>query len=326
MNVTWQRRRLELKHPWTLARGTARFKDYCFVEIEEDGIIGYGEAAHNGRYGESVEAVEAFFEAGGQSQDGPASARAALDIARHDLGGKQRGVPVHALLGIVPRSLPPTSHSIGIDDLDTVRAKVDEAGEFEILKVKLGGDNDTEVMAAVRDVTDKLVRVDANEGWATKELALERIEWLADQGVELVEQPMPAGRLEEMAWLKKRSPLPLVADEDCIERKCIDQLVDAYDGINMKVMKAGGISHARGMITRARDLGLKTMLGCMIESSLGISAALHLAPLVDWVDLDGNLLITNDPFTGIEPVGGRLELPTAPGLGVEPRIAKGAAT
>jgi L-alanine-DL-glutamate epimerase-like enolase superfamily enzyme len=316
MNLTWEKRRLELKHPWTLARGTAEFKEYWFVEIEEDGLVGFGEAAHNVRYGESLESVEAYFVDGGTADDGPAAARAAVDIARHDLEGKKLGVPVHELLGIGRPDLLPTSFSIGIDSLEVVKAKVAEADEFQVLKIKLGGGNDEEVMRAVREVTDKVVRVDANEGWAGRELALDKIEWLAGLNVEFVEQAMPAGKLEDMAWLKERSPLPLVADEDVCGLDDVDGLAAAYHGINVKLMKAGGIAPAHAMIMRARELGLKVMLGCMIESSLGIAAATHLAPLADWLDLDGHLLIDSDPFAGLGIDSGSLLLPDGPGLGV----------
>ncbi|MFT5110340.1 MAG: L-alanine-DL-glutamate epimerase-like enolase superfamily enzyme [Verrucomicrobiales bacterium] len=317
MNLTWKKVRLELKHPWTLARGTSDFKEYWFVELEEDGLIGFGEAAHNVRYGESLESVEEYF-INGAVGVGPAAARAAVDVARHDLAGKKLGKPVFQLLGIDARELAPTSYSIGIDSLEMVKSKIAESGEFKILKIKLGGDNDEEVMQAVREVTDKVVRIDANEGWKDREFALRRIEWLADLDVEFVEQPMPAGNLEDLVWLKERSPLPLVADEDACSLGDLPGLADAYDGINVKLMKAGGIAPAHEMILAARELGLKVMLGCMIESSLGISAAVHLAPLAEWIDLDGHLLVRDDPFGGLACVGGRLVLPTGAGLGVIP--------
>lgn len=319
MNLTWKKRRLELKHPWTLARGTSDFKEYWFVELEEDGIVGFGEAAHNLRYGESLESIGAYFAAGGTGADGAAAARAAIDLAQHDLEGKRRGLPVHELLGIECCKLAPTSFSIGIDSLETVRSKLAEAGDFQVLKIKLGGNHDEALMRAVREVTDKPVRVDANEGWVERELALDRIAWLAELDVELVEQPMPAGRLGDIAWLRERSALPLIADEDACELGDVRALADAYDGINVKLMKAGGIKPAREVISAAKACGLKVMLGCMIESSLGIAAASHLAALADWVDLDGHLLIANDPFDGLCCEGGRLLVPTRPGLGVIPR-------
>ena len=317
MKLTWNKRRLDLEHPWTLARGTSKFKEYWFVELEEDGLVGHGEAAHNERYGESLESVEACFRRGGEV--GPAAALAAIDIAKHDLAGKRRGVRVGELFGIGRCESLPTSYSIGIDSAEDVRSKVSQADEFRILKIKLGGEDDKAAMAAVREVTDKRVWVDANEGWQTREQALERIEWLAGLGVELVEQPLPAGRLDDMAWLKERSPLVLVADEDASGQADLRALVDGFHGINVKLMKAGGIAPAHSMIEEAKGLDLKVMLGCMIESSLGISAALHLAPLADWIDLDGHLLIDNDPYEGISVCDGCLSLADRPGLGVTMR-------
>jgi len=320
MNLRWHKRRMELKHPWTLSRGTSEFKEYWLVELEGGAFIGRGEAAHNVRYGESLESIEGYFEAVANGADpgaGPAAGRAALDIARHDLAAQQRGVPVHELLGLERCELPLTSYSIGIGSLDSVRSKVAEAEGFEILKIKLGGENDEEVMQAVRDVTDKVVRVDANEGWRDREVALRRIEWLENLNVELVEQPMPAGNLEDAEWLKERSPLPLIADEDAGSATDVPDLARAFHGVNVKLMKAGGIGPAHQMINAARNAGMDVMLGCMIESSLGIAAAAHLAPLVDYIDLDGHLLLTNDPYEGLEYRKGRLVLPEGSGLGVK---------
>ena len=322
MRLTRRQRRLELKHPWTLSRGTSLHKDYWFVELEDGGIIGRGEAAHNVRYGESLESIEVYLErvAGGGDVEGeaPAAGRAAIDIAKHDLRARKLGVPVCELLGVERRELEPTSYSIGIESPDAIGAKVAEAEEFEILKVKLGGERDKEVMWAVRKVTDKVVRVDANEGWSNREEAARQIDWLAGLNVELVEQPMPAGRLDDVAWLKERVPLPLIADEDALGLDSIGALAGVYHGVNVKLMKAGGIEPAREAIRAARNAGLKVMIGCMIESSLGISAAAHLAPLADYVDLDGHLLLTDDPFEGLECRDGRLVVPSGIGLGVEP--------
>ena len=212
---------------------------------------------------------------------------------------------------------PATSFSIGIDDLDTIRAKVLAAGDYAVLKIKLGTDRDEAIMAAVREVTDQPLRVDANEGWKDPETALRHIVRLAGQGVELIEQPLPAGRLEEVAWLRERSPLPLFADEDVMDSADIAQLAGSYHGINIKLMKAGGPREAWRMIQRAREHGLKIMLGCMIESSCGISAAAHLSGAVDFVDLDGHLLLATDPFRGLRLEAGRVRTSEAPGLGVE---------
>ena len=187
----------------------------------------------------------------------------------------------------------------------------------EVLKVKLGADEDRQVLEAVRAETDRPVRVDANEGWTLDE-ALQRLDWLAGMGVELVEQPLPAGRLEETRELRRSSPLPIVADEDAHRAADVPRLAGAYDGINIKLMKCGGLEEARRMIAAARAHDMKVMLGCMIESSVAVTAAAHLSPLVDWADLDGNLLVTNDPYVGVKVENGRLVLPEGPGLGVEP--------
>jgi L-alanine-DL-glutamate epimerase-like enolase superfamily enzyme len=239
-------------------------------------------------------------------------------MALRDLAGKRLGVPLYELMGIDPTSMPVTSFTIGMDTPEIVEQKVREAEGFAVLKVKMGTEDDRRVLETVRNVTDRVLRVDANEGWSLED-ALSRLEWLQEMGVELVEQPLPANQLTEMRELKKRSPLPLFADESVARAEDIPGLADAFDGINIKLMKCGGLGEALRMIHVARAHDMKIMLGCMIESSLAITAAAHIAPLVDFADLDGNLLITNDPFVGAEVRDGRLVLPTAPGLGVRDR-------
>ena len=202
-----------------------------------------------------------------------------------------------------------------------MQRKIREAEEFPILKIKVGTKQDEEIMRAVREVTDKPLRVDANEGWKTKEEALERICWLAQFNIEFVEQPMPANRLDDVRWLRQQLQhrniaMPLFADEDSKTSRDLSALAGVYDGINIKLMKSGGLQEALRMIHLARALDLKIMLGCMIESSVGITAAAHLAPLVDHADLDGHLLISNDPFVGVQMQNGKMTLPEAPGLGV----------
>lgn len=327
--------RLELTNPWTISRGTAAFKEYTYLKWETGGHTAWGEAAHNSRYGESLESVRAGLEAGMAlplecpedpagaaarifAEPGiPRSAKAALDMMLLDLEGKQRGLSARAVLG-APETVPPvTSFSIGIDDLETIRAKVLAAKDYDVLKIKLGTDYDAEIIQAVRSVSSQRLRVDANEGWKDKETALEQIGWLAGQNVELIEQPMPAGRLEEVAWLRERSPLPIFADEDVLDSADIPHLAAAYHGINIKLMKAGGPREAWRMIQLARAHGLQIMLGCMIESSCGISAAAHLSGAVDFVDLDGHLLLASDPFSGLRLEVGRVQTNERPGLGVE---------
>jgi L-alanine-DL-glutamate epimerase-like enolase superfamily enzyme len=199
-----------------------------------------------------------------------------------------------------------------------IKKKVEEAEPYPLLKIKLGSDHDREIMKAIRSVTKKTVRVDANEGWKTKELALDRIEWLAGEGVEFVEQPMPASDLAGIAWVRERSPLPLIADENCVRVKDIPPLRGVFDGINIKLMKCTGLREAMAMIRTAKACGMKVMMGCMIETSVAITAGAHLSPLLDYADLDGNILTTNDPYRGAVVREGRLVLPTGPGLGVVP--------
>ena len=331
MRMTLTTHRLELKHTWTIARGSADYKEYNFVQVEAEGITGIGEAAHNVRYGESLESIResltslqtllenanfSQFYSLGQSilqwKEGQNAAKAALDIALLDWITKRLKVSLYEYWGLNKSKTPVTSYSIGIDKPEIMQEKIRAAAEFPILKIKLGSDNDEAIMAAVRAATDRVVRVDANEGWKDRQEALEKIQWLAKMNVEFVEQPLPAQHLDD--------PLPLIADEDVKTAKDLPALARAYHGINIKIMKSGGLQEALRMIHVARALGLKIMLGCMIESSLGITAAAHLSPLVDWADLDGNLLIKNDPYRGVRVEQGRLILPEGPGLGVEENL------
>ncbi len=331
--ITLRHRRLdlELRHTFRLARGASDMRSNLIVELAEDELVGLGEAAPLAHYDQDWEsaarAAEAMVErledprafgsaAARVAIAGEGAAEAAIDMALRDLAGKRLDAPLWELMGIAPRPTPPTSFTIGLDTPEVVARKVREAGDFEILKIKLGSDEDRAVLEAVRDETDRPVRVDANEGWTLEEAAA-RLEWLAGMGVELVEQPLPAGRLEESRELRRLSPLPIVADESAHRAADVPRLAEAFDGINIKLMKCGGLGEALRMIHVARAHGMQVMLGCMIESSLAVTAAAHLSPLVDWADLDGNLLVTNDPFVGATVEGGRLVLPDGPGLGVE---------
>ncbi len=336
MQLTFERKKMQLRHTWRISRGATNEKEYWFVALEDQEITGYGEAAHNTRYGEDLESIRAFLSEA-QSvfakadpmefyeinrkihrlADGQNAAKAALNMALLDWVGKKLRVPVYQLLGLSPKTKALSSYSIGIDSPEKVQELVQAASDYPILKIKLGGANDKETVRAIREVTDRTIRVDANEGWETGSEALEMIEWLAAKNVEFVEQPLPAGKFDEVGWLKRRSPLPIVADEDVLTARDIPKLAECYDGINIKLMKAGGILEAKHMIETARLFDLKIMLGCMVESSLGITAAAQLAPLVDWLDLDGNLLIKNDPFKGAFMAKGRIAPPAKKGLGVE---------
>ena len=336
MNIEVKTKKLELAHTWTISRNSSDYKNNVFVKIERDGIIGYGEAAPNVRYGENSElttekinAAKPIFydnhlfhytdikEALDAQVLKQSCAKAAMDIALMDWVGKALNVPLYQMFGLNPERTPLTSFSIGIDTPEVIKQKVREAEQYPLLKIKVGKPNDEEIIGAVRSVTDKPIRVDANEGWKNKEEALERILWLKSQGVEFIEQPMPSDMIEETAWVRERAGIPIVADEAVKTAADIPKLAKAYDGINIKLMKSGGIQEAMRMISIAKALGLKIMLGCMIESSVAISAAAHLAPFVDWADLDGNLLIKNDPFTGVKVDHGKFVFNDKPGLGVD---------
>jgi len=328
-------KRLDLRHAWTIARNTSTFKEYAFIRLEKDGIFGIGEAAHNVRYGESLESTITTMELARPLLEkadpwqfvdlnaavqavcpAQTAAKAGIDIALMDWLSKSLGLPLYQFWGLDPRKAPQTTFSIGIDTMDMVKQKVEEAAPYPLLKIKMGKDNDEEILAAVRSVTQKTLRVDANEGWKDRELALRKIEWLAKNGVDLVEQPMPADMLEETAWVKERAPIPIIADESVKTSKDIPHLAEAFNGINIKVDKAGGLQESLRMIWMARSLGMKIMLGCMVSSSLSITAAAHLSPLTDFPDLDGNLLLARDPFQGVQVRDGWLILPDRPGLGV----------
>ena len=331
-------KRLLLRHTWTISRNSSDFKDNVFVRVERDGIVGWGEAAPNVRYNQSAEQTVAaiekarpLIEAGDWRQYADLRAQweraipdqscacAALDLAILDWVGRKLNVPLYRLFGLDAGKVPVTTFSIGIDTPEVIKEKVKEAKDFPVLKIKVGTDNDAQIVDAVREATDRSLRVDANEGWRDKEQALEKIQWLQQRGVELVEQPLPAAMIDETAWLRERVEIPIIADEAVKRAGDIPKLAGAYDGINIKLMKAGGIQEALRMIHVARALGLRIMLGCMIESSVAIAAAAHISPLVDYADLDGNLLIANDPFVGVGVRNGKLILNDQPGLGVSER-------
>ncbi len=324
---------LRLRHVFRIARGGSATRTNVVLEAEHEGLIGLGEAAPILRYGQNAEtsaraldAMAARLEdprayavaASRAAVAGEAAAEAALDMALHDLAGKRMGVPLYELLGLDPKGTPQTSFTIGLDTPEVVVQKVREASDYPILKVKMGSDDDREVLTAVRDTTDRPIRVDANEGWSPAE-ALSRLEWLHSMGVELVEQPLPAAMIAETRELRRHSPIPFYADESVHRAADIPPLAGAFDGINIKLMKCGGIGEALRMIAVARAHGMKVMLGCMIESSIAITAAAHLSPLVDIADLDGALLLDHDPYVGSIVKNGKIVLPDGPGLGVTAR-------
>ena len=250
-------------------------------------------------------------------EEGNLAAKASVDIALHDLVGKLVDQPLYRLWGLNPANTPVTSFTIGIDTPEVVRMKTQEASSFKVLKVKLGGGNDREMIQAVRSVTDVPLYVDVNQGWSEKEQALEMVYWLKEQGIVFVEQPLPKSAVDDLAWLTERSPLPVIADEAFQRLVELPSLLGVYSGINIKLMKSTGLREAHKMITVARALGMRVMIGCMTETSCAVSAASQLSPLVDWADLDGNLLISNDLFEGVKVVDGKVTLNSWPGTGVK---------
>jgi L-alanine-DL-glutamate epimerase-like enolase superfamily enzyme len=327
--------RLKLRHTWTTTMSSSDFRDTLHASFTRDGVTGYGEGAPIVRYHEdaatgqkALEPQMEFLDAANSWEyekvmaqlsrkiDGNFAAKAAVDIALMDWVGKKLNVPLYRMLGLDPEDAPVTTFSIGIDTPETTREKVKEAEAFPVLKIKVGLKTDEPTIEAVRSVTKKPLRVDANEGWTDKEEAVRKINWLESQGVEFVEQPMPAHMLEETRWVRSKVHLPILADEAATSARAIPGLANAYDGINVKLDKCGGIQQALHMINVAKSLGMKTMLGCMISSSVSVTAAAQLSPLVDYADLDGNLLIANDPFRGVTVVRGKLVLPNGPGLGL----------
>lgn len=327
--------RLKLRHTWTTTMSSSEFRDTLHAKFTRDGVTGYGEGAPIVRYHEdaasgqkALEPNVAFLNGANPFEfekvmselsrkiEGNFAAKAAVDIALLDWVGKKLNVPLYRMLGLDPQDAPITTFSIGIDTPETTREKVKEADAFPVLKIKVGLKTDEPTIEAVRSATKKPLRVDANEGWTDKEEAVRKINWLESQGVEFVEQPMPAHMIEETRWVRSKVHLPIIADEAATSPRAIPELANAYDGINVKLDKCGGIQQSLHMINVAKSLGMKTMLGCMVSSSVSVTAAAHLSPLVDYADLDGNLLIANDPFSGVKVVNGKLVLPNGPGLGL----------
>jgi L-alanine-DL-glutamate epimerase-like enolase superfamily enzyme len=328
---------LRTKHPFVIARGGQSDHRTVWVRLTDaDGVEGWGEAAPSKFYGETSDSVIAVLGVYGSALPddpfkleeaerrwetllrGNAAARAALSAALHDLVGKRLDLPLYRLWGLDPCAAPRSTFTIGLDAPERIRAKVEEAAAFPILKIKLGTDRDLEILQAIREVTDKELRVDANAGWTVRR-AIGMLPILRDYGVTVLEQPLPPQDLEGLAAVTARSEIPIIADESCRTVSDIPRLVGKVDGINIKLAKCGGLREALRMIAVARAHDLMIMIGCMIESSLGITAAAHLTPLVDIVDLDGAALLADDPFEGATIDCGQVTLPSGPGLGVRRR-------
>jgi L-Ala-D/L-Glu epimerase len=325
------------KHPFVIARGgSSEYRVVRVTVIDDDGAEGWGEAAPNRFYGESVASVvealarftpvlemadpwalESAETAMNAAIGRNGSAKSAVSAALHDLAGKRLGVPLYRLWGLDPKNAPRSSFTIAIAaNHDELERRIAEAAEYPILKIKLGTDRDAEIIGAVRKgAPDKTLRVDANAAWTPKH-AVRMIEVLVGAGVEILEQPVPAHDLEGLRYVRDRSPLPVIADESCVTASDIPRLVGAVDGINIKLSKCGGLREALRMIATARAHNLRVMAGCMVETSLGISAAAHLAPLLDFADLDGAALLRDDPYEGASIQNGIIRIPSGPGLGV----------
>lgn len=336
MHLSFEPYELKLKHVFTVSSFSRRTTPDVQVRIDYDGYTGYGEASMPPYLGQTVESVCSFLKKVDLEQfpdpfciddiltyidslsDGDSAAKAAVDIALHDLVGKIIGAPWHRMLGLNPEKTPNTTYTIGIDTDEMVKLKTREvAGQFKILKVKLGTPRDREMIRAIREVSDLPIAVDVNQGWKNKKKALDEIFWLKEQGIVMVEQPMPKEMLDANAWLTERSPLPTFADEAIQRLKDIPAVKGAYTGINIKLMKCTGMREAWKMMNYARAEGMKVMIGCMTETSCAIAAAAQLSPAVDFADLDGNLLIANDIFRGTTVVDGKITLNQLPGIGIE---------
>lgn len=325
---------LELNHVFTIATSSRSTTPVMLTQIEYDGIIGYGEASMPPYLGESHKTASEFLSKVNLAQfNDPfqiedileyvdsidkknTAAKASVDIALNDLVGKLIGQPWYKTWGYDKAKTPNTSFTIGIDTEEVVKQKVKEAAPYKILKVKLGRDNDKEMINTIRSVTDKPLVVDVNQGWKDREFALDMIHWLDEKGVKLVEQPMPKTQIDDMAWLTENSPLPTFADEALQRIPDVVKAHGVYTGINIKLMKCTGLREAHKMVNLAKSLNMQVMMGCMTETSCAISAASQLAPVADWTDLDGNLLIGNDPFEGTVIVDGKITLTDAPGIGL----------
>jgi L-alanine-DL-glutamate epimerase-like enolase superfamily enzyme len=329
MKLKYQTYELKLKDPFTISRGSLESKRVIYVEIDE-GIGEVSPSSYYGETGETVKAVldilkeelkddpleiEAVLEKVNGKIGGNFSAKAGIDLALHDLIGKKLNLPVHKLLGIKKKEIA-TSYTIGLDSIKRMQEKVKEAKGFLVYKVKVGVENDLKIVEAIRQVTDAKIRLDANCGWSTKE-AMKKLKVLEKFDIELIEQPIPPGNLEDLRTIRENTDIPVFVDEWMMTSKDIPRYRGVVDGINIKLMKCGGIREALKMIHAARACDLKIMIGCMIESSVGISAGAQIAPLVDYVDLDGNLLVSNDPYSGLKLKNGKWILSDSPGLGLK---------
>jgi L-alanine-DL-glutamate epimerase-like enolase superfamily enzyme len=334
MQLTYQPYELLLKHTFTIAKFSRTSTPLMLVQITHEGQTGYGEASMVPYMGESHQSAAAFLSKVDVSQfnypfdfaaiinyldsiaPGQPAIKAAIDIALHDLDGKLQNKPCWQLLVSDPAKMPVTSYTIGIDTKEVIIQKVKEAEGLKVIKVKLGRDSDKELIQTIRSVTDVPLYVDANQGWTDRKQSLDLIYWLREQGVQLIEQPMLKTDIDGNAWLTQHSPIPIIGDEAVQRLADVEAAKGVYHGINIKLMKSAGMYEAHQMINKARQLGLKILIGCMSETSCATLAAAALAPQCDWADLDGPLLTTNNPYQNPEMVNGKWVLSDEAGLGV----------
>jgi L-alanine-DL-glutamate epimerase-like enolase superfamily enzyme len=335
MQVAYNLYDLELKHTFSIAKFSRNSTPVLLLKLTYENVEGYGEASMVPYMGESFESATAFlskvdwkrfvypFNFGeiiaylDSIAPGQPAIKAAIDIALNDIYGKIEGKPCYEIYGADPAQMPLTSYTIGIDTPEVIREKVADAKGFEVLKIKLGRDNDKELINTIRSVSDLPLYVDANQGWSDKKRAIDMVYWLHDQGVQLIEQPMDKNNLEGNAWLTERSPIPILADEAVQRLTDMDSLKGAYHGINIKLMKSCGMYEGHQMILKAKSFGMKVLIGCMSETSCATQAGIALAPLCDWADLDGPWLTKNNPFATPEMKKGKYILKDLPGLGLE---------
>jgi L-alanine-DL-glutamate epimerase-like enolase superfamily enzyme len=329
---------LQLKHVFTIATSSRTTTPVVLTELEYKGVKGHGEASMPPYLGESHETVLKFLSKVNLAQfndpfliedildyvdslaPGNYAAKASVDIALHDLAGKLMGKPWFRIWGLDPAKTPETSFTIGIDTPEVVKQKVEEAMPYKVLKVKLGAGDDKIMINTIRSVSDKPICVDVNQGWKDKGYALEMANWLKEKNVLFLEQPMPKEQVDDIAWLTERSPMPVIADEALQTIRDLFKMKGVYSGINIKLMKCGGMNAAWKMAQSALAMEMKVMIGCMTETSCAISAAAQLSPIATWADLDGNLLISNDCYEGVTIVNGKITLPDKPGIGIREKV------
>ncbi|HEV3156537.1 MAG TPA: dipeptide epimerase [Candidatus Baltobacteraceae bacterium] len=321
---------IPLKHPFTITRGSQNEAVTALFRLHWRDLEGLGESAPSARYSESVDSILTYFAGHQPAGDDPyrleellhpgipPAARCGFDFALHDLIGKDLGRPLWQLFGLDPSKTPLTSFTIGLDSIDVMLTKVQEARAHPVLKIKLGTGNEIEIISAIRSHYTGAIRIDANEGWNAEE-SVRILHELERYDIEYCEQPVPAGTPERLRYIRERSKIPIVADEDSRFASDLGNLIDCVDGVNVKLVKCGGLRAGLSMIHTARSLGFKVMIGCMLESAISSTAGAHLSPLVDWADLDGPLLVKDDPFVGIGYENGKIILPDGPGLGVVER-------